>query len=110
MVEGPKGAEISGMENDQRLQLGNVKSQKKMINCLLCFGRSVRNSFWLSVKKRMLCLQLSQLVQLCHPAPVGQIDMAIAASEWLYASPSTMSESQNVRKSEPRHAVISNKF
>lgn len=33
MVEGPKGVAISGMENDERLQLGKVESQKEENGC-----------------------------------------------------------------------------
>lgn len=36
--------------------------------------------------------------------------MATAVTEWIHALPSVMSESQNMRKSEARRAVISNKF
>lgn len=71
---------------------------------------------WKKWQERLLALYeekdaLPPAVTICatiHPASVRQIVMATAATEWLHALPFMMSESQNMRKSEARHAVISN--
>lgn len=39
---------------------------------------------------------------------MSQADVAAIITEWLHALLLVMSESQNMRKSEPKHAVISN--
>lgn len=63
----------------------------------------------LCVGKNALHLYLPQLLQLCHAAHVTQADVATIITEWLHALLLVMNESQNMRKSEPKHAVISNR-
>lgn len=57
---------------------------------------------------KMLFISICHSLYNCATLLMSQADVAAIITEWLHALLLVMSESQNMRKSEPKHAVISN--
>lgn len=84
--------------------------KKKMVHWLLYCRSGGRNSSWLCVQEKMLLVSSCHNLYNCATLLMSdRIDVATVITEWLHASLLMTNESQNMRKSEASHAVISNK-
>lgn len=84
--------------------------KKIMVHWLLCCGSGDGNSSWLCVQEKVLLVASCHSPYNCATLLVSDgIDVATAIAEWLHTLLPMTNESQITRKSEPSHAVISNK-